>query len=150
MDLPALLPLLVDHLVLADVVRVREAACARGDVDEGVAHALAARMGLAPRRHADLAALVARVARAGAARCRECGAVTGRKVRVCAPCADSDRPSAALRGRAYARARNRAAAPGRRVPLERLLREAVAPVARTRVGGFLYWKRDLDALLAPA
>jgi hypothetical protein len=148
MDLLRLLPLLVDHLALADVVRVRAAACARADDDDaGVAHALAARMGLAPRRHAALGALVARVARAGAKRCRECGAVTGRRVRVCAACADSDRPSVALRGRAYARAANRAAPAGRRVPIERLLREAATPVAVTRTGGFLYWKRDLDALL---
>ena len=138
------LPLLCEHLTAGALFRARVALGRRGEEPAGVAHLLAARMGLAPRPARPMAWLAARLR--VRSRCRECGAPTARAVRVCHACADDGAGLHALRDRAHARWLNRQrAAPHRN--FEAMLRRA-RPAARTATGRLLYWRRDLERLVA--
>lgn len=143
MELANVLPLLVEHVRLADVFRMREAVCERGPVAPDVVRVLATRMQVARAWSLDG---LARRMQAGRRHCRECGIPTRRKVMVCGECGDSTDAFFALRGREYARTCNRTRVPRVR-NLEARLRYDVAVVACLRSGAFVYWKADLDLLL---
>lgn len=144
----AVLPLLLDHLTIAEVYRLWIAlGCA--DTDPLVARCLAQRMGL-KKKATDLRQLTPHMH----IRCLACGTKTTRWIRgglmVCGPCGDGD-GSVALRSREYARElHRRRVRQGRRMPRfeERLVKMAPVAYTTTMGRGYLYWKRDLDRQFA--
>ena len=116
----------------------------RGEESADVAHLIAARMGLAPHPTRSMAWLAARLW--VRSRCRECGGPTARAVRVCHACADGE-GLYALRDRFYARWLNQQRAVPHR-NFETFLRLRVRPATRTASGRLLYWRRDLERLIA--
>ena len=135
------LPLLCEHLTAGALFRARVALGRRGEEPAGVAHLRRAHGPRAAPRPPD-GVLAARLR--VRSRCRS-AARRRRAVRVCHACADDGAGLHALRDRAHARWLNRQrAAPHRNFEAM----PGARPAARTATGRLLYWRRDLERLVA--
>ena len=133
--------LLVDHLSIGDVFRLRRAVGREFVLSPYALATLAARMSLSTHRTYTLEALSTKMFHTR--RCVECGTPTGCVPRACYACISIEWSPVAMLTRAQIRDLCRA----RRRPYLTVL-HACVPVRRDRVGRFFYWKRDVESAAA--
>ncbi len=141
---PAVLTCLVEHLTLGELCRLRRALGTDGDgVDAGLWHLrIPDRVTPFDGGLRDVCRYMNR--RVPRRRCRECGRVTTRRVRVCTACTCVPGGYYQLVSRRDVRQRWPDLRPCRMQTLY-----ATVPVAcHTRLGAILYWMRDVNAVLA--
>ena len=147
-DLFRIPELLVDHLTLGDVFRLRLAMGRTHSFSSTVAHAIYQRLGLTRRKGASLEKLSLKMGRTSS-RCMECGVITGCHPLVCAACSsDPDGYRSMVHASDVLRAyRMRFPRPRPKGMMRRISNLRIVKVAKT--GSRVHWRCEAQQIVGP-